>query len=62
MKIVAVDNYNRDSVSDVLVAENVPAAWADALVNAWQEQHKNCHSDRWLMVKPDDYRLYEFKP
>jgi hypothetical protein len=54
MKIVMIDNYNRDSVADVLVAENVHEYYGELLVKFLNSQ---AGSDQYFVLKPDEYRL-----
>lgn len=54
MKIVQIDNYNRDSVADVLIAENVNSHFAEKIVKLLNE---NSSFDSHFVVKPDTYRL-----
>jgi hypothetical protein len=56
MKIVMVDNYNRDSVADVLIAENVNENYAQKIVEFLNEKEGE-NSTNWFSLKPDDYRL-----
>ncbi len=61
MKIVRTDNFGRDHVSDVLVAENVPAEYADRIAIGLNAQ-THVNSDEYFVVRPDDYKLYRFEP
>lgn len=61
MKIVRLDNYGRDHVSDVLVAEAVPVEYAQRIVDLLNSQFSDC-SDEYFTVKPDDYKPYRFEP
>ena len=57
MKIVAVDNYNRDSVEHLLVAENVPEQYAQQIADLLND-HYVIRGDRFCRVYPDDYKLW----
>jgi len=55
MKIVIVDNFGRESVADVLVAENVNENYAQKIVDFLNSE--NGENSDWFVLKPDDYRL-----
>lgn len=57
MKIVEIDNYDRETVPDRLVAENVGNGdeaniMCEALNNFMRAR------DKYFVVKPDDYKLW----
>ena len=54
MKIVLIDNLNRDHVAHILVAENVNPLFAELIVELLNRQAR---SDDYYVLKPDDYRL-----
>ena len=57
MKIIAVDNYARETVADRLVADNITIpSEAKIMLDALQ---KTCGraSSIWYHVRPDDYVL-----
>lgn len=63
MKLVAVDNYDRETVSDILVAENVHSSFGNRIVELWTNNMlANQSEESFLKLVPDDYKLYEFKP
>lgn len=61
MKIIRIDNFGRECISDVLVAENVPEHYADRIVAALNYSI-NPNNDDYFVIKPDDYKLYTFEP
>ena len=61
MKIIRVDNLDRETVSDILVAENVDAYGQDIVKFLNYKYSANHSSDFFRLVK-DDYKLYEWKP
>ena len=61
MKIVLVDNFNRDHVSDRLIAENVSEYYAEIIVNALNTRVLADAPD-FFRAMPDDYKLYKFRP
>lgn len=62
MKIICKDNFDRDSVSDTLVAENVSEYYAPIIVNFMNSKLSGEHSSDYFAAVPDDYVLYVFKP
>ena len=61
MKIIAVDNFDRDSESDELIAENVPEHWANRIVSLLNEKVGRMSRDYFRAVS-DDYKLYVWEP
>lgn len=61
MKIIITDNFNRDYISDVLVAENVKEATSQFICNVVNKANGE-DSDQYWQSKPDDYKLYHFVP
>ncbi len=58
MKIIAVDNYDRESVNDILICENVHKWYGDMIVKMLNEK-----SDiSFFKLVPDDTKLYKFEP
>jgi hypothetical protein len=62
MKIIGKDNFDRDEVSDVLVAVNVSETMAPIIVDALNSRSSGPQADRFYKAVPDDYKLYEFNP
>ena len=62
MKIVKIDNFDRDFISDELIAENVLKYYADEIVKMLNSQCSGSNSPDYFEVKPDDYKLYTFEP
>lgn len=59
MKIVQHDNFNRESIADFLVAENIKSeAYAKVMCDALQAKYGGENSDAFFQVKNDDYRLW----
>jgi len=60
MKIIGRDNFNRDTVDDVLIAENVSGYYAEIIKNYLNADDKN---DRYYFdVTEDDYKLQKWEP
>jgi hypothetical protein len=64
MKIRGVDNFNRESVNDILVAENIPNhEYGVCMVDALNEMFCSSeHATRYFELVEDDYKLYVFEP
>ena len=58
MKIVAIDNFARESVADQLVAENVPEFYAESLRDFLQSKFGGEQASRYYQVFPDDHVLW----
>jgi hypothetical protein len=54
MKIVLVDGFNRDSVADTLIAENVNPQYGELIIKLLNQQASE--SD-YYVLKSDDYKL-----
>ena len=59
MKVIRTDNFDRETVSDILVAEGLPEE--EAKERADKENARKAH-DAWHVVKPEDYKLYVWEP
>lgn len=60
MKIVGVDNHARESVADILVAENVQnERYAKVMVDALNKEFgpRGDEIGTWYLLYPDDHRL-----
>lgn len=60
MKVVLVDNFDRESVNDVLLKEDLTLDEANQLAEEYNNEHKN--DWYYARVKEDNYKLYEFDP
>lgn len=62
MKIVRIDNYARETVSEKLVAENIQYQGdADVMLKALQENPKK-GDEYWYKIEQDDYQLHTWEP
>jgi hypothetical protein len=61
MKVIAIDNFNSESVSDILIAENLTLEQAVYIVNARNNGGGN-YTSWYYRVVEDDYKLYVFQP
>lgn len=62
MKIVQSDNYDRDDVSEQLIAENVPEYWASKIVELLNDRYSGSETAFYCSVKPDDHKLFIWEP
>lgn len=61
MKIIRVDNFSRDSVSDLLVAVDVHKYYGSVIVELLNKRAGE-NGSHYFKVVPDDYVLYEYDP
>ncbi len=61
MKIIAIDNFDREWKSDFLVAENVSEFYAAQIATALNDKGGDYAEFFYKAVK-DDYRLYKWEP
>ena len=61
MKIIRVDNFDRDYIPDDLIAENVNEHSAKLIAKLLNE-HAGANSQDYFKAVPDDHKLYEFEP
>jgi len=59
MKIVCVDNFNRDHIGDTLVCENVSLNYALVIVDILNEKFGGEHSSDHFVIKSESYELYD---
>lgn len=62
MKIVCVDNFARENVSDELIAESVPESYAKKIAEWLNEEYSRDNGPIYFSVKPDNYKLHKFEP
>ena len=62
MKIIKVDNFDRESVSDTLIATNISNYYAKLIAALLNEKLSGTHFSDFYRVVEDDYKLYEFTP
>lgn len=60
MKIIAIDNYDRESVSDLLVCEHLNSYYSKLIFKFLTSLEPHC--DYVYRLVSDDYVLYEFEP
>jgi hypothetical protein len=59
MKIITKDNFGRDLFAEEVIAENVNEFYGREFVILWNSKHWNDHSDCYLALVEDDYKLYD---
>lgn len=57
MKIIAIDNFGRDTVPDILIAENVKEEYIDYLITSLNDEYGGEYSTRYFTSINDDYVL-----
>ena len=62
MKIIEIDNFNRENVSDTLIATEVSSYWAPIIVNMLNDKFSGTDSDMFFKAVDDNYKLYVFEP
>lgn len=64
MKIIGTDIFDRDTRSDVVIAENVPEHFATKIVKFinFIETEDGDYSGYFYVAKPDDYKPYKWEP
>ena len=62
MKIICISNFDKEYISDILIAENVPTHYAEELLLYLNLRQGGPTSDKYFISKPDDYKLYVFNP
>jgi len=64
MKIIGVDNFARDNVSDILIAENVQnKEFAEVMQRALNDKYCNHeNASTYYVIREDDYKLFKWEP
>jgi hypothetical protein len=63
MKIIAIDNLARETVSDQLIVENVKSEYAPMIALALNQKYcTGNHSPRFYVAVSDDHKLHTFTP
>lgn len=58
MKIIAKDNFARETVADTLIAESVPSYYADEIAEFLQKRYGGEQASRYYEAVGDDYVLW----
>jgi uncharacterized protein YegJ (DUF2314 family) len=62
MKIISVDNFNRDDVSDKLICENINEYYGKHTVDFLNGKFSGSDSDDFYKLVEDDYKLFIWEP
>ena len=62
MKIICRDNYDRDNISDKLIAEHVNPHYGERIVRLLNTACLSAIHDEHFNLVDDDYKLYKFEP
>lgn len=57
MKIIMVDNFDRDYVDDKLIADNVTPMYASTIVEALNNKYSGDTSPHFFRAVQDEYKL-----
>jgi len=58
MKIICVDNYDRELYDDTLIAENVHNCYGEQIVSSLNDNERD-NSEGYFKLVEDDYKLFE---
>lgn len=58
LKIIAIDNFDRESVADLLVADNVHENYANEIADFLQQRYGGNYAPRFYKVVDDDHKLW----
>lgn len=61
MKIICVDNFDRDTKDDTLVCENVNEYYGKILVNFLNDKLSGEHSSDFYRLVEDNHKLYKYE-
>ena len=61
MKIIGIDNWDREYINDILICENVHSYYIDSLIKILNDNIGH-HNGYYCKVVEDDYKLYKFQP
>jgi hypothetical protein len=62
MKIITRDNFDRDNVSESLVAENVPECYAKTIAGFLNDLFGGNNAPNFFVAVPDNHKLYIWEP
>lgn len=62
MKIIMVDNYDREAISDALIATGLNKFYGERIVGFLINTMSGGNSSSFYRLVEDDHKLYEFKP
>lgn len=59
MKIICTDNFDRETVSDTLVCENINLEYGNAIVEFLNDKFSGDYLDNFFQLVEDDHKLYD---
>ena len=59
MKIICTDNFDRETISDKLVCENVNEYYGNLIVDFLNDKLSGDHSDDFYKLVEDGHKLYD---
>ena len=62
MKIILVDNFDREMTSDTLIAENVEKHYGERIVEFLNNKFSGSTSPDYFRLVDDGHKLYIFEP
>ena len=57
-KLILVDNFNRETIADVLIEENLSDKEAAQKADDYNSEHRNRNWDWFAKAVNDDYKLW----
>lgn len=60
MKIIGIDNLDRDNINDILICENVHKYYIDSIIKILNDKVGN-HNGYYCKIVEDNYKLYKFE-
>lgn len=57
-KLILVDNFNRETVADVLIEENLTEEDAETKADVYNSEHRNSNWNWFAKAVSDDYKLW----
>ena len=60
MKIIGVDNLDRENINDILICENVHEYYIDSIIKILNDKIGN-HNRYYCQAVEDNYKLYKFE-
>jgi len=60
MKIIQVDNYDRETISDILIAENVNLINGKETTEFLNKKYSGADSSIYFRLVEDDYKLFVY--
>jgi hypothetical protein len=62
MKIICVDNFNRETIDDSLIAENVNEFYGNKITDFLNKEDRDPNTPNFFRLVPDDHVLFKFEP